>query len=81
MAKGKHAVNGRDSGGQSYGVKTYGGQAITAGAIIVRQRGTKFLAGQNVGMGSNHTIFAKVPGTVKFTRKKDDRQYVSVVPQ
>ena len=81
MAKGKHSVNGRDSAGQSYGVKAYGGEVVPAGTIIVRQRGTKFLLGHNVGMGSDHTIFAKISGVVKFIRKKGDRQHVSVFPR
>ena len=80
MAKGKHAVNGRDSNGQSFGVKTFGGQTVPAGSIIVRQRGTVILPGLNVGISSNHTIFAKVAGVVKFTRKKGDRQHVSIIP-
>jgi len=80
MAKSKHSVNGRDSHGQSFGVKRYGGENIKAGSIIVRQRGTKFLPGQNVGVGSNHTIFAKVSGVVKFTRRKGNRTYVNVLP-
>ena len=80
MAKGKQSVNGRDSAGQSYGVKSYGSEVITAGSIIVRQRGTKFLPGQNVKMGSDYTIFARIPGVVKFTRKKGNRQVVNVFP-
>lgn len=81
MAKSKHAVNGRDSAGQSYGIKTYGGQAVTAGSIIVRQRGTRYFPGSNVGMSSDFTIFAKMSGIVKFSRKKGSRQHISVVPQ
>ena len=78
MAKGKHSVNGGDSTGQSYGVKSYGGEVVQAGTIIVRQRGTKFLPGHNVGMGSNYTIFAKTSGVVKFTCGKKGRKHVSV---
>ena len=58
--------NGRDSKPKMLGVKVYGGQAVTAGSIIVRQRGTKFHAGTNVGMGRDHTLFAMVDGTVSF---------------
>jgi large subunit ribosomal protein L27 len=61
--------NGRDSKPKMLGVKVYGGQAVTAGAIIVRQRGTKFRAGTNVGMGRDHTLFALVDGTVSFDVK------------
>ena len=71
--------NGRDSAGQRLGVKVYGGEAINAGGIIVRQRGTKFHAGVNVGLGRDHTLFAKANGAVKFTTKRDDRTYVSVI--
>jgi large subunit ribosomal protein L27 len=72
--------NGRDSPGQRLGVKRYGGQAVNAGEIIVRQRGTKFHAGDNVGLGRDHTLFAKADGAVKFTTKRDERTYVSIVP-
>src|ERR1051325_2646841 len=72
--------NGRDSAGQRLGVKRYGGETVSAGAIIVRQRGTKFHAGENVGLGRDHTLFAKADGAVKFTTKRDDRTYVSIVP-
>jgi large subunit ribosomal protein L27 len=61
--------NGRDSKPKMLGVKVYGGQTVTAGAIIVRQRGTKFHAGTNVGMGRDHTLFAMVDGTVSFDVK------------
>jgi large subunit ribosomal protein L27 len=61
--------NGRDSKPKMLGVKVYGGQAVTAGSIIVRQRGTKFHAGTNVGMGRDHTLFAMVDGTVSFDVK------------
>ena len=60
--------NGRDSNPQYRGIKAYGGQVVTAGSIIVRQRGTKFRAGQNVGMGRDHTLFALIDGSVKFDR-------------
>ncbi|MDD3064934.1 MAG: 50S ribosomal protein L27 [Endomicrobiaceae bacterium] len=72
--------NGRDSHGKRLGVKIYGDQLAPAGAIIVRQRGTKYHPGVNVGMGKDHTIFAKVAGTVKFIRRADDRCFVNVVP-
>ena len=71
--------NGRDSDGRRRGVKKYGGEAVLAGNILVRQRGTKFWPGQNVGMGKDHTLFAKETGAVKFTTKRDDRTYVNVV--
>lgn len=72
--------NGRDSHGQRLGVKIYGDQKASAGAIIVRQRGTKYHPGINVGMGKDNTIFAKVAGTVKFTRKSGNKCYVNIVP-
>ena len=72
--------NGRDSAGQRLGVKKFGGEAVLAGNIIVRQRGTKFWPGDGVGMGKDHTLFALVTGAVKFVTKKDDRTYVTVVP-
>ena len=71
--------NGRDSNPKMLGVKAYGGQAIPAGSIIVRQRGTRFHAGPNVGMGRDHTLFALVDGTVQFTVKGSmNRQVVSI---
>jgi len=72
--------NGRDSAGRRLGVKKFGGEAVLAGNIIVRQRGTKFYPGENVGMGVDHTLFAKAHGAVKFITKRDDRTYVTVVP-
>ena len=72
--------NGRDSAGQRLGVKKFGGEAVNAGAIIVRQRGTKFWAGENVGMGRDHTLFATTNGAVKYVTKRDNRTYVTVVP-
>ncbi|WP_374471480.1 50S ribosomal protein L27 [Phenylobacterium sp.] len=72
--------NGRDSAGQRLGVKKFGGEAVLAGNIIVRQRGTKFWPGDNVGMGKDHTLFAMANGAVKFVTKRDDRTYVTVVP-
>ncbi|MDD5022335.1 MAG: 50S ribosomal protein L27 [Endomicrobiaceae bacterium] len=71
--------NGRDSHGKRLGVKIYGDQLASAGAIIVRQRGTKYHPGVNVGMGKDHTIFAKVTGTVKFIKRAGDRCFINVV--
>jgi large subunit ribosomal protein L27 len=73
--------NGRDSIGRRLGVKKYGGEQVLAGNIIVRQRGTKFHPGDNVGMGTDHTIFAKIEGQVVFQTKRGDRTFVSVLPQ
>ncbi|HUM47491.1 MAG TPA: 50S ribosomal protein L27 [Chitinophagales bacterium] len=72
--------NGRDSHAQRLGVKIFGGQAAIPGNIIVRQRGTKFWPGKGVDMGKDHTIFAKVAGIVEFRRKRDERNYISVIP-
>lgn len=73
--------NGRDSQAKRLGVKVFGGQAIPAGAIIVRQRGTQFHAGDNVGMGRDHTLYATANGEVKFdTGGEQNRRVVSVVP-
>jgi large subunit ribosomal protein L27 len=72
--------NGRESHSKRLGVKLYGGQLAIAGNIIIRQRGTKYHPGKNVGLGKDHTLFALVDGTVEFRRKKDDKQYVSIVP-
>ncbi|GLI20455.1 MULTISPECIES: 50S ribosomal protein L27 [Xanthobacter] len=72
--------NGRDSDGRRLGVKRFGGQDVIAGNIIVRQRGTKWHPGTNVGMGKDHTLFALVEGKVAFRTKANDRTYVSVVP-
>jgi large subunit ribosomal protein L27 len=72
--------NGRDSPGQRLGVKMFGGQAIVAGNIIVRQRGTQFHPGDNVGMGRDHTLFAKADGHVQFREGYKRRTYVSVLP-
>jgi len=73
--------NGRDSESKRLGVKRFGGQIVIPGNILVRQRGTKFHAGENVGMGKDHTLFAKSEGTVKFAVKgPKKRQYVSVEP-
>ncbi len=73
--------NGRDSESKRLGVKRYGGQVVSAGSIIVRQRGTKFHAGDNVGIGKDHTLFAKVEGSVQFTVKgAERRKTVNIVP-
>lgn len=72
--------NGRDSNPKMLGVKRYGGEQVLAGNILVRQRGTKCHPGANVGMGRDHTLFAKVNGVVEFRRRKNDRVFVSVSP-
>ena len=72
--------NGRDSAGRRLGVKKYGGELVLPGNIIVRQRGTKIHPGDSVGMGKDHTIFAKIKGTVVFKKRKFDRTFVSVKP-
>ncbi|KAI4387915.1 hypothetical protein MLD38_000301 [Melastoma candidum] len=73
--------NGRDSAGKRLGVKIYGDQVAKPGAIIVRQRGTKFHPGKNVGLGKDHTIFALIDGLVKFEKYGPDKKKVSVYPQ
>ena len=70
--------NGRDSAGRRLGVKLFGDQTAEGGNIIIRQRGTKYYAGENVAMGKDHTLFAKIAGVVKF-REKTGKMYVSVV--
>ena len=72
--------NGRDSAGKSLGVKRFGGQEVSAGSILVRQRGTTFHPGNNVGCGKDYTLFALVDGVVKFERKDKKRQKISVYP-
>lgn len=72
--------NGRDSISKRLGVKIFGGQSAIAGNIIIRQRGTKHHPGKNVGLGRDHTLFALVDGTVSFTKGRDKRSVVSVVP-
>jgi large subunit ribosomal protein L27 len=72
--------NGRDSESKRLGVKLFGGQAVKAGGIIVRQRGTTHNPGENVGIGRDHTLFALVDGTIEFKKKSDDKSYVSVRP-
>lgn len=73
--------NGRDSKGRRLGVKLFGDQKAEGGNILVRQRGTKYFAGENVGMGTDHTLFAKIDGTVKFHETHKGRTYVSVVTE
>ena len=72
--------NGRDSAGRRLGVKKFGSEIVVPGNIIVRQRGTKFHPGSNVGMGKDHTLFSLIDGKVVFTRKKDNKTFVSVQP-
>ena len=72
--------NGRDSAGRRLGVKKYGGQIVSPGNIIVRQRWTKIFPGENVGMGKDHSIFSVVKGKVEFKKSRSDRTYVSVKP-
>ncbi len=71
--------NGRDSAGRRLGVKVAGGQDVNAGGIIIRQRGTKFHPGKNVGMGRDHTLFATSDGKVEFQRRAEGRTFVHVV--
>jgi len=80
--KGQGSVrNGRDSNPKFLGVKKFGGEVVKAGNIIVRQRGTQYHQGSNVGMGVDHTLFALVDGVVKFERLDKTRQKISVYPQ
>ena len=72
--------NGRDSQGQRLGVKRYDTELVSAGSIIVRQRGTKIEAGSNVGVGRDHTLFALIDGTVKFEQARRDKKQASVYP-
>ncbi|XBQ17408.1 MAG: 50S ribosomal protein L27 [Oceanicaulis sp.] len=72
--------NGRDSEGRRLGLKKAGGQHVIPGNIIVRQRGTKYYPGDNVGMGKDHTLFALTEGRVVFRKKKDDKTFVNVAP-
>ncbi len=75
------STNGRESESKRLGVKIFGGQHCIAGNIILRQRGTRHNPGQNVGMGKDNTLFALVDGTVKFSKGREDRSYVSVIPE
>jgi large subunit ribosomal protein L27 len=72
--------NGRESESKRLGVKIFGGQGAIAGNILVRQRGTKHYPGENVYMGKDHTLHAQVDGIVKFSKKRDNKSYVSIVP-
>jgi large subunit ribosomal protein L27 len=72
--------NGRDSAGQRLGLKIFGGEAVVAGNIIARQRGTKWHPGRNVGLGKDHTLFALIDGKVEFRAKAKGRIFVSVLP-
>jgi large subunit ribosomal protein L27 len=72
--------NGRDSNSQRLGVKRFGGELVTAGSIIVRQRGTKFFPGLNVGIGKDDTIFSLINGKVKFTNHSKDKKKINVMP-
>jgi large subunit ribosomal protein L27 len=72
--------NGRDSGGQRLGIKMFGGEEVLAGNVIARQRGTKWHAGRNVGLGRDHTLFALINGRIQFRTKAKGRVFVSVLP-
>jgi large subunit ribosomal protein L27 len=72
--------NGRDSAGQRLGIKIFGGEQVVAGNVIARQRGTKWHPGRNVGIGKDHTLFAKVDGKLEFRTKAKGRTFVSVLP-
>ncbi len=78
---GGSSKNGRDSQSQRLGVKRYDGQFVTAGSILVRQRGTLFLAGNNTGLGRDHTVFATTDGFVKFEFVRKDKKQISVYPE
>ena len=77
---GGSSTNGRDSHGQRLGIKRFGGQVVTGGSILIRQRGTRWKPGTNVGLGKDHTIFALVDGNVEFQTKAEGRVYISVKP-
>ena len=72
--------NGRESQSKRLGVKLFGGQSCKAGNILVRQRGTRHNAGENVGIGRDHTLFALIDGTIEFRKKADNKSFVTVVP-
>jgi large subunit ribosomal protein L27 len=72
--------NGRNSPGQRLGCKRFGGQNVTAGSILVRQHGTRFKAGKNVGMGRDNTLFAKIDGVVQFEGEEKGRRFISILP-
>jgi large subunit ribosomal protein L27 len=73
--------NGRDSESKRLGVKLFGGQFAKSGSIIVRQRGTRHHPGTNVGIGKDHTLFALIDGQIKFQKRKDNKSFVSVIPE
>ena len=73
--------NGRDSAGQRLGVKRFGGQSVQAGSILVRQKGTRIHPGENVGLGKDYTLFARIDGIVKYEKKGRDKKQVSVCAQ
>ena len=77
---GGSSKNGRDSAGRRLGVKRSDGQSVTGGCIIVRQRGTKYYPGDNVGLGRDHTIFSLIDGLVSFAKKKNNKVFISVLP-
>ncbi len=72
--------NGRDSNSQRLGVKAFGGETVTGGSILVRQRGTKFLPGRNVGRGKDDTLFAKIPGVVQFQNRGQRGRFIHIQP-
>lgn len=72
--------NGRDSAGRRLGVKKFGGESVIPGNIIIRQRGTKYHPGENVGLGKDHTIFSLIEGSVKFSKRHNNKTFVSVDP-
>ena len=73
--------NGRDSNAQRLGIKAFGGETVTGGSILVRQRGTRFQPGRNVGQGKDDTLFAKVPGQVQYQDKGRQGKFVHILPQ
>ena len=77
---GGSSSNGRDSAGRRLGVKRFAGESVNVGSILVRQRGTVFHPGENVGLGNDHTLFAKANGILKFERKAKGRRIISVIP-
>lgn len=77
---GSSSRNGRDSNAQRLGIKRFAGQSVAAGSVLVRQRGTRYLPGVNVGLGRDDTLFALIPGVVRFERRGRDRRQISVQP-
>ncbi len=75
------STNGRDSAGQRLGCKRFSGQFVSAGSILVRQRGTRFKPGRNVGQGKDDTLYAKISGVVQYVGQEKGRRFISVVPQ